>query len=119
MKALIVFLALALPSLAEKKNEAFYRDAWTEKHGGQTEVRLPDGTRCDIVTETHAVEVEWAHKWYEGFGQALWYGFQLNKTPGIVLILRNEGDRKFLVRIRSLAAHHGIDLRVWVMDGQE
>lgn len=27
-----------------------------------TEVTMPDGTRCDIVTETHAIEVDFADK---------------------------------------------------------
>ena len=35
------------------------------------EVRLPDGTRCDVETKTHAIEVDWAHKWYEEFAQSL------------------------------------------------
>lgn len=116
-------LALSLPSCEDsraqepaKKNEAFYRDQWARENGGETEVRLPDGTRCDIVTETHAIEVEWANKWYEGFGQALWYGFQLNKKPGVVLILRKKDDRKFLFRIQSLADHHGIELKVWTVE---
>lgn len=99
----------------EKKNEAYYRDLWAKKNKGRTEVRLADGTRCDVVTETHAVEVEWANKWYEGFGQSLWYGFQLNKPAGVVLILRSEVDRKYVLRIQSLAAHHEIKLKVWTI----
>lgn len=118
MKSLLFIILLTIPALAQKKNEAFYRDQWAKANKGKTEVRLPDGTRCDVVTKTHAVEVEWAHKWYEGFGQALWYGFQLNKKPAVVMILRNEKDRKYLFRIRSLAAHHGIDLKVWTISAE-
>ena len=29
----------------------------------QTEVVAPDGTRCDILTNTHAIEVDFANKW--------------------------------------------------------
>ena len=79
-----------------ERNEAYYRDKWASIHGGEIEVRLADGTRCDIVTDEYAIEVEWAQKWYEGFGQALWYGFQLNKKPGIVMILRSKNDQKYV-----------------------
>jgi hypothetical protein len=116
----IFFLPLLLSSCEEvpketngKKNEAYYRDQWAIQNNGETEVRLPDGTRCDVETSTHAVEIEWANKWYEGFGQSLWYGFQLNKKPGIVLILRKPEDQKFVYRIQSLAYHQSIDLDIW------
>jgi hypothetical protein len=46
---------------------------------------MPDGTRCDIVTETHAIEVDFADKWAEAIGQCLNYSFQLNKKAGILL----------------------------------
>lgn len=114
MKISAIALIIATAS-ASPKNEAYYRDAWAKQNGGKTEVINPDGTRCDIVTKTHAIEVEWSHKWYEGFGQALWYGFQTNKKPGVVMILRNEADRKNLFKIQSLAAHHGIELDVWTV----
>lgn len=59
---------MVAPLCAE--NEAFYRDLFAKKNGGKTEVVLPDKTRCDVVTATHAVEVEFASKWCEGLGQA-------------------------------------------------
>lgn len=97
----------------KKLNEADYRDFWARSHpGSEVEVRCPDGTRCDITHDGYAIEVDWANKWYEGFGQALWYGFQLNMRPAVLLILRTEEDRRYVYRINSLAEHHGIDLRV-------
>jgi hypothetical protein len=102
---------------AEKKlNEAHYRDAWAKANGGKVEVRMPDDTRCDVVTKTHAIEVEWAYKWYEGLGQSLWYSFQTNKKAGIVMILRNEKDRKYLIRLRSLIAGKKLKIDVWVIE---
>ena len=95
---------------------AYWRDAWAETNGGETEVVLADGTRCDVVTETHAVEVDFASKWAEAFGQALWYSFQTNKKAGVVMILRKPEDQKFVLRIQSLAEHHKIELKVWTVD---
>ena len=85
-------------------------------NGGKVEVRMPDDTRCDVVTKTHAVEVEWAYKWYEGIGQSLWYSYQSNLKPGIVLILRTEKDRKYLLKLNSLIDGKKLDIKVWVID---
>ena len=99
----------------KKKGEAFYQKAWVDANGGKMEVRMGDGTRCDIVTDTHAIEVEWDHKWAEGIGQSLWYSFQTNKKAGIVLILKNGKDRKHLMRLRSLIENKKLDIRVWTV----
>ena len=100
----------------KKLSEADYRDWWAKQlPNALTEVRMPDGTRCDIVSSSHAIEVEWAYKWYEGLGQSLWYAYQRNKTPGIVMILRSEEDRKFVIRLKTLAKHHNIKVDVWVV----
>ena len=108
--------SIAPSAPSRKLSEANYRDWWASKvPNAKTEVTMPDGTRCDIVTASHAIEVEWAYKWYEGFGQSLWYGYQANKTPGVVMILRTEADRKYVIRLRSLAKHHNIKIDVWVI----
>jgi hypothetical protein len=35
------------------------------EQGGQIEVVLPDKTRCDCVTNTHAIEFDFGSKWAE------------------------------------------------------
>jgi hypothetical protein len=45
---------------------------------------LPDKTRCDCLTPTHAVEVDFGPKWHEAIGQSL-YNLQTGKKVGIVL----------------------------------
>jgi len=101
--------------LYEKLYEKDYQKAWAAKHGGKCEVRMSDGTRCDIVTDTHAIEVDWADKWAEAVGQSLWYSFQTNKKPGIVLILKSGKDRKHLMRLPSLIDGKGLGIDVWVV----
>ena len=64
MKTLLILLVLVSPLCAARLNsEAHYQKIASEKYDGQTEVSMPDGTRCDIVTETHAIEVDFADKW--------------------------------------------------------
>jgi hypothetical protein len=43
---------------SEVENSAIIAD----KNGWETEVIMDDGSRCDILNETHAIEVEWATK---------------------------------------------------------
>ena len=113
----IAFLTTLFCHGAEKKNEAHYQKAWAAKaNGGKVEVRMPDDTRCDVVTKTHAVEVDWAYKWQEAVGQSLWYSYQSNLKPGIVLILRTEKDRKYLLKLNSLIDGKKLDIKVWVID---
>ena len=52
---------------------------------GEAEARTFCGTRCDVLTETHAWEVEWVAKYKEAPGQALLYASLFNKKPGIIL----------------------------------
>jgi hypothetical protein len=38
--------------------ESWYQEQWCETHNGQLEVLLPDGTRCDYLTASHAIEFD-------------------------------------------------------------
>jgi hypothetical protein len=42
------------------------------------EVTVPNG-RVDIVGKHYATEVEFADKWKQAIGQALWYALQTRK----------------------------------------
>jgi hypothetical protein len=50
------------------------------------EVRLSKRLRCDIVTDTHAWEVDFARKHREGFMQAIEYGSKARLQPGLILL---------------------------------
>ena len=92
--------------------EAYYQDIAAKKYNGQTEVTMPDGTRCDIVTETHAIEVDFADKWAEAIGQSLNYSIQLNKKAGILLILEKPDDERHLIRVESIIKHFQLTIDV-------
>ena len=62
---------------------------------------MPDGTRCDILTDTHAIEVDFADKWAEAIGQSLKYAMQTGKKAGIVLKLKDRGDEKHLKKAKG------------------
>jgi len=75
------------------------------------EVVLPDRTRCDCLTETHAIEFDFGKKGAEAIGQA----FQTGKRPGIVLILEEEKDRKHWIWLNSTILHYKLSIDTWEM----
>lgn len=114
---LLLFCCLTTPLLAQ--SEADYTSALAGYLGGQTEVSVRDG-RVDIVTDTHAIEVERARKWKEAIGQALWYGLQTNRRPGIILIKEAAGDYIYGIELGSTLTYgqlsDRIDVWVWPDD---
>ena len=81
-----LFVAPALS--ADAWHEADYRDALCA--GMKMEVRLSPQSRADCVSDTHAIEVEWADKFKEGVGQALVYSTQSTLVPGLILVCRRD-----------------------------
>ena len=93
--------------------ERVYQLEWCAEQGGVTEYVLPDRTRVDCLTDTHAIEIDFADQWYCAVGQALHYARMAEREPGIALILEHPEDEKYLERLRPIAAEAGI--RVWVI----
>jgi len=113
---LLPFLLLSTISFAQKTSERSYAKRIAEKLGGRLEVSVQSG-RVDILNETHAIEVEFARKWKNSIGQALWYGLQTGKTPGIVLIIENNRkEYKYSVQLQSTLATFGLQdsVKVWL-----
>ena len=81
----------SVPSSPKTYTESSYQDEYAKKLGGKTEVTIPDGTRCDILADTHAIEVDFADKWAEAVGQSLNYAMQTGKKASIVLVLKDRG----------------------------
>lgn len=97
--------------------EKEYQTYWCSKNNGTTETVLDDRSKVDCVLEDYAVEFDFAKKWAEAVGQALYYSLKTGKKPGIVLILEGPEDEKHLVKLEKLAKEYGI--KVWVMRPQD
>ena len=97
--------------------EKYYQDRWCKKHHGITEHVLEDRTRVDCLTDKHAIEFDFAPKWAESIGQALYYAEMTGKRPGVVLIMENQGDERFKVRLQRVSDRYG--LTVWTIGPDE
>ena len=112
----ILFLLLALP-LFGKQSERYYQEKFAREIGGQVEVVMKDGTRCDILTATHAIEVDFARKWAEAIGQSLNYAMHTGKRPGVALIVLSPSDNKYVERVRKISAEYSLGLTIYPIDG--
>ncbi|HHL33122.1 MAG TPA: hypothetical protein ENJ30_02015 [Desulfobulbaceae bacterium] len=113
----VAWLLLA-PSQADarakhKHYEKWYQRQWCEQQGGKTEYVLPDRTRCDCLTATHAIEFDFGPKWAEAIGQSLYYSLQTGKRAGIVLILEQPGDMRYWIRLNSVIMEDQLDIDTW------
>lgn len=93
--------------------ERHYQEEWCKAHGGRMEVVFEDRTRCDCVTATHAIEFDYARKWYQALGQALHYARMSGLLPGIVLIKERPSDRRYVERLKGVVFKYGLPIDVW------
>lgn len=114
LKTNICVIFFCFQFLVNGQNEAHYIDILADKMNGIQEQKVENG-RVDIVTATHAIEVEWAANWKHSIGQALWYGLQTGKKPGIILIMKSIDDRKYGIMLQSALDYAGLgeNIKVW------
>lgn len=101
------------------QTEADYIRALSNHLNARTEITVASG-RVDLETTTHAIEVERASKWKNSIGQALWYGMQRTKKPGIILLIESPTQRKYAIQLGSALDYAGlgnsIDVWLWPDD---
>lgn len=87
-----------------------------EDFSGVAEYKTIDGSWIDIYTKGgYTVEVEWAAKWKEAVGQALYYAAIEDAKPGIVLLFKGEKTEKLhYMRLMIVASKYNI--KVWVIE---
>lgn len=115
MKKLIALLLL-IPSIAfgaRLHHEKYYQNNWCADRG-VTEFILPDRTRVDCLTSVYAVEVDFADKWAESVGQALYYAYMTDRKAGILLVMENPA-KDWVYQRRLHDAIRGLDIKVWIV----
>lgn len=117
--AFFVTFFSAPAALPNAQPEKYYQDKWCAEHNGQSEVVLPDKTRADCITTTHAIEFDFGKKWAESIGQSLYYSLQTSKRAGVVLVLEKPEDRKYFIRLNSTVQHFKLPIDTWEFFVQE
>ena len=116
MKSILwVSLAVLLVSTgcSEKKKhkEKYYQTQLCNELDGVMEQSLLDRTRIDCLTDEYAIEVDFAKKWAESVGQALYYAEMTGKKPAVALIVREtRKDKRHMKRLKILTDKYGIKI---------
>lgn len=108
----IISLIFAFPkySLANK-NEKYYQTIHCNKLNGEIEYQLKDKTRVDCLTQNDAIEYDFAKKWAECLGQALYYGAMQDKTPVCALIGSEKEFRENSSRIKFASEYYKLPVK--------
>jgi hypothetical protein len=101
------------------------------------EYRMPDNTRTDCISDTHAIEVEKSQYWHQAIGQSLHYALwtrQIAESPqafsewsavlskprkaGIVLVcvLPRETCTDHYVRLFRIVEEYKLPITIWDCD---
>ncbi|NIP61766.1 MAG: hypothetical protein GWN01_02580 [Nitrosopumilaceae archaeon] len=102
-----------IASAGQRTPERFYQLHWCKEHNGTAETRLEDGTRVDCLTNSYAIEFDFAYKWAEAVGQVAHYAIMTNRNPGIVLILEDKNDLRYIIRLLNATRHSTDQWRFW------
>ncbi len=111
---LLLMFASTAPA-AHEHLEKWYQQQWCTENKGEQEIVLPDRTRADCITKSHAVEVEFGKKWAESIGQSLYYSLQTEKRAGIVLIIENTKDLRYWYRLNSVIMQSKLPIDTWAI----
>jgi len=119
-KILIITLATTLfcniALAGEKKNEAYYQELDCKERGGIVEYKLSDNTRVDCLTDTLAIEYDFAYKWYECITQSLHYAMHTNTQAICSLIFKKDNDIKYKNSAEALIQHYNLPVLLEVIN---
>ena len=103
-------------SLAAKeftRSEADYTARLCIRLGGIIEVRLKSGKRVDCVTVSHAIESDFAPKWEDAIQQAQTYADETGKSPGILLVMKDIDDDRYLTALCQSVTDSSMPITVY------
>ena len=114
----VVVCLLSSGNALAVENEDYYNRLFCTEMGGQAEYVLPDRSRVDCLTSTHAFEADWAQglKVYESIGQALYYSAETGKQPGILLLIKKNNSEKYIRKVRRVIETFNLPIKLVIRD---
>ena len=112
--ALLVLLSLSTQVVAIE-NEDYYNRQFCSEVSWQAEYRLPDRSRVDCLTDTHAYEAD-GLKVYESIGQSLYYAAETGKKPGILLLIRKKNSDRHIRKVKRVIENWGLPIKLVIQD---
>lgn len=113
VNTLLACRAQAAPLVTD--NEITWNRHLAEQMGAKTPT-LFDGSMPDLVTATHAIEVDWCdRKWRESIGQAFLYAELTGKAPAVLLLVKDR-DAERVEMLRAFIACRAAGVRLYLFD---
>lgn len=111
---LLALIALLLADGDSYPGETEQTQSIAKTRGWTAEVRMPDGSRADLISDEWAAEVEWAGKWKEAPAQAVLYSVWTDRRPLVIILTTDErADKVHLLRCRLVCERLGIQMEVY------
>jgi hypothetical protein len=118
---MMLLLLVSITPVSAIENEDYYNRQFCSEVSGQAEYKLPDRSRIDCLTDTHAFEADWADglKVYESVGQSLYYAAETGKKPGILLLIRKKNSDKHIRKVKRVIESWNLPIKLIIKDVQD
>jgi putative aminopeptidase FrvX len=116
MKKILLLLFVLLLSTAStcSNRKVHFKKVFSQSINGKIDVRLDDYKNVsDIVSDTFAIDVEFAPRWAMSIGHSLYGATKLNKKPAILLITYKGYSGKYVDMLMPIAKKYNIT--VWTI----
>lgn len=101
----------------DEDNESSWSRALAKKINGETEFRLQDQFSIDVLSDDHAIEVDWLENWHQGVGKALHHATLSKRKPVLAIGLKGDDWKKEqLETVIQVAQKYGIS--VWILEAE-
>lgn len=119
-KILLLLFVLLLSASTCPNREVHFKKVFSQYVNGKIDVPLNEyNNTVDIVSDTFAIDVEFAPRWARSIGHSLYAATKLNKKAGILLITHNNSHDKYshdkYINILMPIANK-YNITVWVMN---
>ena len=115
----LLSLLLALLSLSASTSIqplTHYQTIAAKLLSAEPEQTISDPPRYELVSETHAIEIDWDNKWEKLLGLSLDYAFENGKRAGMILITDGVDDTTQLLQLKALIRHYDLPVTLWAID---
>ena len=104
---LVLLLTISNVNAKNKMLEKEYQEVDCKQKRGKTEYAIKGG-RVDCLTKSYAIEYDFAKKWADCLGQAMYYSKMKNKIGLCVLIVENNSDYKYVKKLEEAISYHQV-----------
>lgn len=117
---LLFLLSPITPAWADRADETELLAAWCKQNGGQMDFPILDKTlgyqtRVECLTDSHVIEIAPAPQWAKAVGLSKYYAAMTGRRPGVIVILEDEEEVRFLIRLLVAIQADRSSWGVWVI----